>query len=219
MKKQILFYFIIVMYSQNIYCQQKQSKQKFFITTGYGLAGSFFVRSYDEFIPASRYKSFEKKDFLGSAQNIGIGVSLKKNYQFVLGLNFQHFTRSIKSKDTLGYVEISFDNTIHHRDYIWFAGITKKFEQKNQILSPGIGIFYSRSKQEEVQIIYPNSYLFQERNFKNSRLEEAGVYAELAYEYKFQTKVNLGIKTQFYFTISTGSPESLTLFPFIRITL
>ena len=85
----------------------------------------------------------------------------------------------MQQKDTLGYVEISLDNTIHHRDYIWFAGITKKFEQKNQILSPGVGIYYLRSKQEEIEIIYPNFYMIQERNFKNSRLEEAGVYAEL----------------------------------------
>ena len=64
MKKQILFYLILATYSQNIYCQQeKQSKQKFFITTGYGLAGSFFVRSYEEFSPAAKLNYLKRKTF------------------------------------------------------------------------------------------------------------------------------------------------------------
>lgn len=212
----------ILFYSLNVYSQktvENKKKDKFFITTGYGLAGSFFVRSYDEFAPIPRYKTFYKKNFVGVAQNIAIGINLEKNYQIRIGLNFQNFTRKIKSKDTLSDLTINLDHTIHHRDYMWFAGVNKNFEIKKHIFSPGLGIYYLRSKQEEVEIYFPSYFADIERDFKNSRLNEGGVYTEFSYEYKFQPKVNLGIKTQFYYTLSTWEAESITLFPYIKINL
>jgi len=212
---------LLLSMSINLYAQDKvenNKKDKIFISAGYGLAGSFFVRSYDEFAPTQRYKIFYKKKFVGVAQNLALGINLKKNYQIKFGINFQHFTRKIKFFDTLNGVIIILDHTIHHRDYMWFAGINKKYERKKHIFSPGLGIYYLRPKQEEVEI-YPNLVINQERDFNNSRLNEGGVFAEFEYEYKFQPKVNIGIKTQFYFTLSAGYSESITLFPYIKITL
>lgn len=198
---------------------QPNKKSKFFISAGYGLAGSFFVRSYYEFAPIQQYKTFYKKNFVGVAQNIAVGINLKNNYTLKAGVHFQHFTRKVNSSDTLNGVIVLFDHTIHHRDYMFFAGLNKSFTNSKHIFSPGLGLYYIRPQQEDVEIYDPYFVTNIERNYKNSRLEEGGVYAELEYEYKFQPKVHLGIKTQFYYTVSTGESESVTLYPFIRILL
>ncbi len=126
--KSTLILFLCIIISLNNYSQINkipESKSKFFISAGYGLAGSFFVRSYEEFAPLPTYKVFYKKHFVGVAQNFAIGMNLKKNYQLRLGINFQHFTRRIKSRDTLNTVTINLNHTIHHRDYMWFGESVK----------------------------------------------------------------------------------------------
>lgn len=212
----ILSLFILANLLAIIVNAQNGKTGKFFITTGYGIAGSFFVRSYDEFAPVSNYKVFEKKKFIGNAQNFSIGYKLKNNWYVQLGINFQHFTRHINSRDTLGNVLLINDHTIHHRDYMWFGSFGKSFPVKKHLFIPAFGIYYLRPKQQEVEI-YPAYFANIERDYHNSRLEEGGAFIEFAYEYKFQPKVNLGIKSQFYYTISTGEPESVTLFPYIKI--
>ncbi len=181
------------------------------------MAGSFFVRSYQEFSPIQRYKTFYKKNFIGVSQNAAIGVNLKRNWEVRFGINFQHFTRRIKSLDTLNNVQIDLSHDIHHRDYMWFGSLAKKLEKKSHLFAFGLGLYYLRPKQQEVEIFYPNYFGDVERDFKNSRLNEGGAFTELAYEYKFQPKVNIGVKTQFYYTISAGYSESITLFPYIKI--
>jgi hypothetical protein len=219
MKYLLISYCLFFACSTKSYSQKKknESKEKIFITAGYGLAGSFFVRSYEEFAPISGAQIFEKKKFVGVAQNIAFGINLNKGYQLRVGMNFQHFTRRIKTTDTLSNVMIYLNHTIHHRDYIWFASISKTFEHKKHIFAPGLGIYYLRPKQEEVHI-FTRAFVNVERDYHNSRLEEGGIFAEFAYEYKFQPKVNLGIKTQFYFTASAGTAESITLIPYIKIS-
>lgn len=202
-------------FAQNQLGENKISK-KIFLSAGYGLAGSFFVKSYNEFSPLPGNATFYKKNFIGVSQNIGIGLNIKHNYQIQFGFNFQHFTRHINVQQTLNDVVIYLDHTIHHRDYIWYAGVNKNFEKNKHIFSPGLGVYYLRPKQEEVEI-YTRFFSDIERGYKKYNLEEGGVYAEFAYEYKFQPKVNLGIKTQFYYTATAGYAESITLFPYIKI--
>jgi hypothetical protein len=218
MKKLIFLVIAIVFLVINCIAQNKsRQNSKFFLCAGYGFAGSFFVRSYDEFAPLSYYKTYYNKRFIGVVQNAALGMNLKKNWDIKLGINFQYFTRHIISKDTLNSVQINLDHTIHHRDFMWYGSINKKLDQKKYLLSFGLGLYYLLPKQEEVEIFYPNYFADLERDQENSNLREGGTYIEFTYEYKFQPKVNLGIKTQFYYTLSTGEPESVTLFPYVKI--
>jgi hypothetical protein len=219
MNKHSLFIITLLLLFSSICFSQNNNlrKQKFFLTAGYGLAGSFFVRSYDEFAPISSYKTFYKKHFIGVAQNASLGMNLKNNWDIRLGFHFQHFTRRVTSKDTLNNVIINLDHTIHHRDYIWYGSLNKKLEKRNHLYSFGLGLYYLRPKQEEVEIFYPGYFANVERDQKNSRLNEGGSFIEFAYEYKFQPKVNIGVKTQFYYTLSAGYAECVTLFPYIKI--
>jgi hypothetical protein len=221
MNNKIRCLIILLLLSAQTFSQNtKNNEKRFFLSGGYGLAGSFFVRSYQEWAPSPGYRAFFKKNFIGTAQNIALGVAFKKKYELRVGLNFQHFTRQIELKNTTNNVTIDLDHTIHHRDYMWFGSVDKNFPKGNHIFSFGLGIYYLRPKQEEVELFSgSNSSLFTniERDYNNSRLEEAGAFIEAAYEYRFQPKVNLGIKTQFYYTISAGYAESITLIPYVKI--
>jgi hypothetical protein len=91
------------------------------------------------------------------------------------------------------------------------------YDMKFTSPNSGLGVYYLRPKQEEISIYYPSFFENIERNYQNSRLEEGGVFIHFAYEYKFQSKVNLGIKTQFYYTLTAGYAESITLLPYVKI--
>lgn len=200
---------------------QNSPGKKFSLSLGYGLAGSFFVRSYEETLPfpSNNYRAFYKKKFIGNGQNLSLGYRLSKNYEIKGGINFQHFTRRVKARDTLASVFIYLDNTIHERDYMTFASLNRVFERKKHIFNTGLGLYYLRPQSETIEYGTgrPDFYANIENNFENSNEEEGGVFMELAYEYKFQPKVNIGLKTQFYYTLSTWSAESVTLFPYIKI--
>lgn len=212
---------LIVVLSQSICVAQVKDEKalKIFLSAGYGGAGSFFVRSYDEALPfpSLYYKAFFKKNFIGVGQELAIGVHLKKKIDVKFGFQYQRFSRHVQVNDTLPRgVGLILDNKIHHVNSIWFASITKNYIRRNRILSWGGGLYYIRPQQQEVEI-FSNFIIDRERNQKNSRLNEAGAFTEIAYEYKFQPKVNIGIKSQFYYTISSDELESITLFPFIKL--
>ncbi len=102
--------------------QAKEAKpSKIFLSTGFGAAGSFYVRDYDEALPfpSSYYKAFFKKNFVGIAQEIAIGLHLKKNIDLKIGFNHQRFTRKVYVNDTLSRgVGLFLDNRIQHADNI-----------------------------------------------------------------------------------------------------
>lgn len=219
--KYSLIFFICFAFVNNCFSQSDSSKKqptnKFFITAGYGIAGSFFVNSYEEFSPMPQSRVFQKKNFIGAAQNVAVGLSLKKNWEVRLGLNYQHFTKWINSVDTLNGVQVVFDNDIHHRDYMWFGAVDKKLNSEKNIFLFGLGAYYLVSKTQTVEI-YTRNVISREQIWKGSYNGELGVFAEFAYEYKFQPKVNIGLKTQFYYTLTAAYAESFTLFPFIKIS-
>lgn len=204
-------------FSQNI----SRDKSRFSISAGYGLAGSFFVNEYVEALPfpASGYRNFAKKNFLGSSQQINVGFKLNKHYELNVGLHFQHFTRRVKVTDTLSNVVISLDNTIHERNHIYLGNINRVFERKKSLYYAGMGLYYIRPISESIEYGSgtPNFYSNYEARYDNSKQEEGGAFVEFAYEYKFQPKVNIGLKTQFFYTISIASAEAITFFPYIKI--
>ncbi len=215
-----IFLIIIILISKTAcQAQTKEAKpSKFFLSAGYGLAGSFFVRSYDEALPfpSSEYKAFFKKKFIGVSNVLLIGIHLKKNVDIKFGYQYQRFSRYVQVEDTLNGVILSLDHQIYHNDNIWCGGINKNYIRKKSLLSWGGGLFYVRPQQQEVEI-FSRIIIDRERNHKNSRLNDGGVYGELAYEYKFQPKVNIGMKSQGFFILSGSYFNSVALFPFIKL--
>lgn len=197
--------------------QAKEAKpSKIFLSTGFGAAGSFYVRDYDEALPfpSSYYKAFFKKNFVGIAREIAIGLHLKKNIDLKIGFNHQRFTRKVYVNDTLSRgVGLFLDNRIQHADNMWFGGMAKNYNREKSQFSWGTGIFFWSAQQQTVEI-FTNYIIDQEFN---GRLDELGAYAELAYEYKFQPKVNIGLKAQVWYIVSGSYFNTVALFPFIKL--
>lgn len=216
--------FIFLLFSFKSKAQNKvpdSSKNKIFITAGYGLAGGIFVIGYAEQPPfaSGQYRAFYNKNFIGSAQNLSIGFKINQFYEIKTGINYQHFTRRIKSIDTLQTVVINLDNTIHSRDYMFFASLDRKLERKKHMVAAGLGVYYLMYQAQFIEygVGIPNFYVDRESRFDDGYNAEGGVLVEISYEYKFQPRVSLGIRGQFYYTMSVWSSESVTLFPFIKI--
>jgi hypothetical protein len=212
----IIYLLLVCFLALNTNCIAQQKQNKFFISAGFGLAGSFFVRSYVESSPISQNKVFEKKKFVGTAQNGAIGFCFKKDWEVRAGINYQHFTRWVNSRDTLNNIQVIFNNDIHHRDYMWYGAADRKLDLKKNRFVVGLGLYYLVSKTQTVEI-YPGYVISDEQIWKGSYNGELGVVTEVAYEYKFQPKVNIGLKGQFYYTITAAYAESVTLFPYIKI--
>lgn len=221
MKKKGLF--VINLLFLNCFCfsQQTENKTKFSIAASYGLAGSFEVRRYVESLPfpSSTYQKFSKKNFVGNSQEFGIGYQVSKNYELNVGIQFQHYTRKVKVVDTLTSVVVFLDNTIDERNYIYFAKLLREIKSQRSLFHVGLGLYYIRPQSESIEYAagIPDFYSDYEARYNNSKQEEGGTLVEFNYEYKFQPKVNIGIKTQFYYTLSAWYAESITLSPYIKI--
>ncbi len=216
--KFFLAFIIIVCLNETCFSQNHLKKgNKFFISNGYGLAGSFFVRSYQEFAPVSDYKVFYNKRFIGSVQDFSVGINLPKNWEARAGINFQHYTRRVKVLDTLNNsVFINFNHDIHHRSYMWFGSISKKIGKKKHYFIFETGLYYLRESAETIEI-FSNYVANVEPQFKDSKAEELGSLFSIGYEYKFQPRVHLGIKSQFYYTLTAATAEAISIFPYIKI--
>lgn len=210
----------IALFRTNSYAQNKTTNpSKFFLSVGSGAGGTFSARDYDEALPfpSSGYTAFLNKKFLGTASEIAVGIHLKRNIDIKFGYNRQRFTRHAKINDTLsGSVGVLIDHDIQHVDNNWFVGMSKHYMREKGQLLWGAGLYYWTGKLHTVEV-YANYVIDQEITWKGSKNGDLGAYAEIGYEYIFQPKVNLGIKSQFYWIVSGSYPGSIALIPFIKL--
>jgi hypothetical protein len=186
-----------------------QTKDHISIEVNYGLIGNFFVRSYDETI-APPAQLFYKKNFVGTAG----GLEVKYNLSQRSSVNFG-FAKSTNKR------EISFDNgsnvlikffDISHINHFYQLAFETSPSKKLKDLRIQGGFFYLRTEQQEVEVS-PLGGLFEQRDFKNYKLEEGGMFVGIQYSKRIDTKFDLGIRARVYYTISTNRFEAVTLTP------
>jgi hypothetical protein len=196
----------------------QKNASKYSISGGLGLAGSFFVRSYEE-NQLGLETSFFKKNFIGKGMYFSVERKLRNNFRIGVGYSFQQFKRRVKYSEEINNVLFFIDHSITHTNHIYDVSLKKQFDQRKSFLTATVGIYYLRPIQEEIDITrtLPRIVTIEDRSYRNGKLEEAGVLVGGSYEYNFQPRVNFGIQSNFYFTVSTGEPESITLIPYIRI--
>jgi hypothetical protein len=218
-------YLISIFIMISFICQaQRDQRPGFDIMLGYGAAGSFFVRSYDETVMYAEDKKLYRKNFAGSNRCLDIGLHFKKGYSLRLGYSRQHFTKEVDFKGFFDQWQIEVDRKIYHIDNIFSLSLDKRLFIQNMkgsasrhVLIPALGAYYLRSIQNEIDILFSlKAYDDTERNYKNSKLEEAGLFIATGYEYLLQPKVGIGMNARFNYTISTGDPESISLTPYVR---
>ncbi|MGZ8544597.1 MAG: hypothetical protein ACXWV0_04840 [Flavisolibacter sp.] len=211
MKQPILF--ILLAFCLNI--TNAQTNSRLSLEINYGLNGNFFVGSYDEQGGPQGKTYFFNKDFIGTIA--GIELTYQLNDRSRLGLAY---ARSI-NKETINFdgtvsgVDVIIrDFQIRHINNFYQLFYDRSFSRKLPALHYQGGIFYLRMAQQELEIAnFMNAVNMDERNYKNSRLEEGGVFAGLHFSKYIDKKFELGIKSRVYFLASTGTFEAVTLTP------
>lgn len=190
-------------------------QSRFSIEGNYGLQNNFFVTSYDE-SPNSIYQNrFLKKTALGTIGGLELKYQLGKRGSLAFGYAGSQNSRTVSYSTTINNVFLGFyDFKISHKNRFFQFGYEYALQKKEPKAFIEAGVFYLRSNQQEIDISQSRrEILIEERNFKNSRLEEGGVFVGFTYMKKMDTKFRLGIRTRLYYLASTNSLEALTLTP------
>jgi hypothetical protein len=214
--KHSFFPFLLLFVSLS-YGQNKQINHKWSLNIGYGLAGSFFFNGYIENDMPGETDYF-KKHFLGTHLSLVIGKKISDRSDLELRYSLERFRSDrIFINDTLnGSILVHYDGRLQHINNFFELAYIRSVNKTKNIFKYGFGIYYLTTQQQEITL-YSNAFIYNERDLKNYNLEEGGILIEGAYEYKFQPQVYIGIKSQFYYTVSTGDAESITLLPYIKL--
>ncbi|HPH36140.1 MAG: hypothetical protein KGZ59_00940 [Chitinophagaceae bacterium] len=190
-----------------------QKKNKFSFEINYGLNGNFFVRSYEEQAPPFPVTEISKKNFIGTVGGIELKYKVTKRASWGFGFAKSSNQKAINYTSNVNGVVLSIkDFDIKHVNHFYQLFYEREIIKKIPALKSQIGLFYLRPQQQEVSISR-NGFLFEQRNFKNSYLEEGGIFVGLHYSKKIDTKFELGVKSRVYYLISTNSIEAVTFTP------
>jgi hypothetical protein len=204
---------LIFLLSLSPFAVKAQKKSKFSFEVNYGLNGNFFVRSYQEQAPPFPVTEISNKNFIGTVGGIELKYKVTKRASWGFGYAKSSNQKAINYTSNVNGVVLSIkDFDIKHVNHFYQLFYEREIIKKIPALKSQIGLFYLRPQQQEVSISR-NGFLFEQRNFKNSYLEEGGIFLGLHYSKKIDTKFELGVKSRVYYLISTNSIEAVTFTP------
>ena len=186
--------------------------KKISIEVNYGLQGNFSVRRYQERNTPGISYDFLKKNFLGSMGGIEVKYPIGNRSSVGLG-----YARSINSR-IINFTPVNIpiyveDFTIRHTNNFYQLLFEQRLgsSSKHQF-NLSTGLFYLRMSQ---QAVFASTFGLglEERNFKNSRLEEGGAFLGLQYQAKIDNHFYLGIRSRVYYVISANYFEAVALTP------
>lgn len=185
--------------------------KKIRLEINYGLQGNFFVSDYEEIIIPNVRSQFYDKNIIGNISGLELKYSIGKRLFMGLGYSRSVNKRRINFAPSNIPIYIQ-DFTIRHFNDFYQLIFERAFSKRNRNVNLSAGLFYFRSAQQEIDASIFGLGL-EERNYKNSGLEEAGAFIGIQYEKKIDNHFYLGIKSRFYYAISQGHPEALTFTP------
>ncbi len=198
-----------------VFAVKAQTSGKFSLEINYGLNSNFFVGSYNE-VGGPQNKTFlYNKDLLGTVSGLELKYHLNNHSSL-----FAAYSRSVNkgeknySGNINGVDVFIIDFNIRHHNDFYQVGYERTFKKTLPFLTYHFGLVYARMQQQEIGIEnFANLILIDERNSKNSNLEEGGVFAGVHFQKKVDTKFELGLKLRAYYLISVSTFEALTLTP------
>ncbi|MFZ6025302.1 MAG: hypothetical protein ACOYVG_12700 [Bacteroidota bacterium] len=202
---------MLLMITGILYAQQKRIS----IEANYGLQRNFFVDDYNEAPNSFSDINFYKKSVVGKIGGFEIKYRIGKRASLGFGYAASSNTRIISYSGVVNGVNIGIvDFSIAHKNQFYQLGYEFGLGRRKSAFLFETGLFYVRPSQQEVEIsTFNRRLLFDERNFNNSRLEEGGAFIGISFRKKIDTRFYLGVRSRFYYLISTNSPEALTLTP------
>ena len=208
-----LFFFSI-----NAFSQKTETEKKFSLNAGYGLAGGFFASSYEDHQLGSI--EYLNKNFVGTNLFVEVEMKLKRNNSLALHYSRQIFSKAVFYENSVGINHVIIDTKIRDVNNIIGLSFNKFFTKNKNSLSVGVGPYYLAPLTGKVFIAENSTgitVIVEESDPKDSYSAEAGAFVDFSYNYQFQPRVEIGVKSQFYYTISGNYAESITLFPYVKI--
>jgi len=205
-----------------------QGKGRFSIEAGYGATYNFFVTSQNEiYAPGGmEHLYLYDKENLGTAGGVEISYGISKRASLIAAYN-----RTVNAKRRSGGAISSKlllsieDFNLRHVNTMYLLGYERPLLRSNNDLKFNIGVVYVRPQQQEITIEKRSSgndnipffqVIAQDRNRKNSGLEEMGPFAGVSYQKNISGRFDLGIRARGYYLASTGTFEAITLVPFLE---
>lgn len=183
----------------------------FSLQMNYGIQGNFFVTNYSENALPAGYKAFYKKKFIGSIGGLELIYDINKTSAIAIAYARSTNGKVVNYTGTIQGASVNIrDLTIRHINNFYQLYYDKSILNKSWAAI--VGIMYLRMRQQEVDLS-PSSITFEERNFKNSKLEEAGIFAGIRYQLKIDKRFKAGLQSRLYYLVSTGALEAVTLMP------
>lgn len=204
----LIIYFIVILFSLQLNAQKVNN---FSLEVNYGMQGNYFVRSYDEINRPSSV-AFFNKNFIGTTGGIELLYHATERASWGIGFAKSTNKRTVNYNSIYNGVPVVVkDFEISHENRFYQVFYQRIFSKKIPKFKYEIGLYYLRSQQQEFEIF--NAIIFEQRNYKNSSLEEGGSFIGFQYETMIDKKFALGIKSRLYYTISTEEMEILTFTP------
>lgn len=208
-------YLILVLSFFSSLQTHSQTPSKFSLELNYGLNGNFFVRSYDETGGPQNKTYLYKKNFLGNVGGLELKYHFRNKSALILGYarstnkGTKNFSGPINGVD----VFIT-DFNIRHTNGFYQLAYERRFRKSNPAFTYHIGLVLAGMQQQEIAIEnFSNQIVIAERNFKNSKLQEAGVFGGIQVQKKIDTKFDIGLRVRAYYLVSVQTLEALTLTP------
>ncbi len=205
--KKLIICLVVTCLSINIFAQTGA----FSVEAHLGFNGSFFVKDLPERRDQFVYE-FNRKNFIGSVRGIEASIGLSDRSRLKFG-----FARAVNKKK-INYSSTNFfiqDFFISHTsDYL---NLIYEFTAKTKKINFDFegGLTYQRTRQQELSVSSTGGG-FQERNFKNSGLEDGGTVFGIGVSKMYDKHIRYGVRARAYYIISTGLLEQVTFAPFIE---
>jgi hypothetical protein len=194
---------------------QAQDVTRFSVEANYGLNGNFFVRSYDELDGPQNKTYLYKKNFLGTIAGVELKYHLNDYSSLIAGYSRSTNKGKKNYSGSISGVNLLInDFNIRHTNNFYQLAYERRFKKTNPHIMYHFGLVVATMQQQEISIEnFSNQVLIDERDFKNSKLQEAGAFLGIHFVKKIDTKFEVGIRARVYYLVSVQSFEAITLTP------
>lgn len=182
----------------------------------YGLNANFFVGSYNESASSSATYLY-KKNTLGTVSGMQLNFALNARSGLFAG-----YSRSVNKgtknfQGTVNGVQVFInDFNLRHFNHFLQIGYERSFHQSHLEFRFHAGLVWVGMQQQEISIEnFNNQIVVEERNIRNSRLQEAGVFAGLSYVKNLDKHFELGVRMRAYYLVSSNNFEAITFTPIL----
>ena len=215
----LLFYFFCI---NNLYAQKDTSRSRLFFSSGAGAVYSFFEYGDPNFPMLYGQYTVDKKT-VGRFFDFEIGYQLNRLTSLSFRLSDHKFSKNFNVEETIrnSNYEYTLIGKLYRNQFYWQLLLNRTFLSKhNYSFGASTGVLFANDSQQfSAQDPGVQGFSNALASFHEYPSLEFGIPVSLFYERLIKNNVSFGIKAQAYILVSVGSFESISLNPYIRVSL